>query len=155
MVVSDVEVDGEYQFERVRYSSSPEHLRSLAEWLIAQQVEEVVMESTAQYWKAVWGALERYWKPSCQEREGIFSVPHKALLRSAEKGIQGNWNYAMVSPLSLQRNPLLHSDSHRGRGAYASRCGGDVHGVSACRSPANLLTTAIVGAASAAELNQN
>jgi len=69
VVVSDVEVDGEYQFERVRYSSSPEHLRSLAEWLIAQQVEEV-MESTAQYWKPVWGALERYWKPSCQEREG-------------------------------------------------------------------------------------
>jgi len=70
VVVSDVEVDGEYQFERVRYSSSPEHLRLLAEWLIAQQVEEVVMESTAQYWKPVWGALERYWKPICQEREG-------------------------------------------------------------------------------------
>src|SRR5215472_2459226 len=70
VVVSDVEVDGEYQFERVRYSSSPEHLRLLAEWLIVQQVEEVVMESTAQYWKPVWGALERYWKPSCQEREG-------------------------------------------------------------------------------------
>src|SRR3981081_3900024 len=70
VVVSDVEVDGEYQFERMRYSSSPEHLRLLAEWLIAQQVEEVVMESTAQYWKPVWGALERYWKPICQEREG-------------------------------------------------------------------------------------
>src|SRR2546430_16227393 len=69
VVVSDVEVDGEYQFERVRYSSSPEHLRLLAEWLIAQQVEEVVMESTAQYWKPVWGALERYWKPICRERE--------------------------------------------------------------------------------------
>jgi len=66
VVVSDVEVDSEYQFERVRYSSSPEHLRLLAEWLIAQQVEEVVMESTAQYWKP----LERYWKPICQEREG-------------------------------------------------------------------------------------
>jgi hypothetical protein len=51
VVVSDVEVDGEYQFERVRYSSSPEHLRFLAEWLITQQVEEVVRESTAQYWK--------------------------------------------------------------------------------------------------------
>src|SRR5690242_11524801 len=38
VVVSDVEVDGEYQFERVRYSSSPEHLRFLAEWLITQQV---------------------------------------------------------------------------------------------------------------------
>jgi len=70
VVVSDVEVDSEYQFERVRYSSSPEHLRLLAEWLIAQQIEEVVMESTAQYWKPVWGALERYWKPICQEREG-------------------------------------------------------------------------------------
>jgi transposase len=70
VVVSDVEVDGEYQFERVRYSTSPEHLRFLAEWLITQQVEEVVMESTAQYWKPVWGALERYWKPICQEREG-------------------------------------------------------------------------------------
>jgi Transposase len=63
VVVCDVEVDGEYQFERVRYSSSPEHLRALAERLIAHQVEEVVMESTAQYWKPVWGALERYWKP--------------------------------------------------------------------------------------------
>jgi transposase len=70
VVVSDVEVDGEYQFERVRYSSSPEHLRFLADWLMAQQVEEVVMESTAQYWKPVWGALERYWKPICQKREG-------------------------------------------------------------------------------------
>jgi transposase len=70
VVVSDVEVDGEYQFERVRYSSSPDQLRLLAEWLIAQQVEEVVMESTAQYWKPVWGALERCWKPICREREG-------------------------------------------------------------------------------------
>jgi transposase len=70
VVVCDVEVDGEYQFERVRYSSSPDQLRLLAEWLIAQQVEEVVMESTAQYWKPVWGALERYWKPICRERGG-------------------------------------------------------------------------------------
>ena len=28
------------------------------------------MESTAQYWKPVWGALERYWKPARQQREG-------------------------------------------------------------------------------------
>src|SRR5499425_3579069 len=70
VVVSDVEVNGEYQFERIRYSTTPEHLRLLAEWLAAQQVEEIVMESTAQYWKPVWGALERYWKPICQERKG-------------------------------------------------------------------------------------
>src|ERR1700756_5734866 len=70
VVVADVEVQGEYQFERIRYGSNPEHLRLLAAWLIEHAVEEVVMESTAQYWKPVWGALERYWKPSCQKREG-------------------------------------------------------------------------------------
>ena len=70
VVVADVEVEDEYQFERRWYGSNPEHLRLLAEWLIAQHVEEVVMESTAQYWKPPWSALERYWKPSCQNREG-------------------------------------------------------------------------------------
>lgn len=69
VVVADVEVEGEYQFERRRYGSNPEHLRLLSEWLLERQVEEVVMESTAQYWQPVWGALERYWKPSCQKRE--------------------------------------------------------------------------------------
>jgi len=70
VVVTDVEVQGENQFERIRYGSNPEQLRLLAAWLIEHEVEEVVMESTAQYWKPVWGALERYWKPSCQKREG-------------------------------------------------------------------------------------
>jgi transposase len=70
VVVSDVEVDGEYQFERRMFGSNPEQLRSLAGWLLAQEVEEVVMESTAQYWKPVWGALERYWKPIREKRGG-------------------------------------------------------------------------------------
>jgi len=69
VVVADVEVEGEYQFERRRFGSNPEQLRLLAEWLIEQPVEEVVMESTAQYWKPVWGVLERYWKPIRQKRE--------------------------------------------------------------------------------------
>src|SRR5437899_11305851 len=70
VVVADVEVDGEYAFEGRRYGSNTAQLRLLADWLLEQQVEEVVMESTAQYWKPVWGALERYWKPVCQKREG-------------------------------------------------------------------------------------
>ena len=70
VVICDVEVDGEFEFERRRCGSNPEQLRLLVEWLIDQQVEEIVMESTAQYWKPVWGALERYWKPICQKREG-------------------------------------------------------------------------------------
>src|SRR3989449_1914167 len=70
VVVSDVEIDSEYQFERRRFSSNPEQLRSLAAWLLEQEAEEVVMESTAQYWKPAWEALERYWKPICETREG-------------------------------------------------------------------------------------
>ena len=70
VVVSDVEVDGEYQFERRMFGSNPEQLRSLAAWLLEQEAEEAVMESTAQYWKPVWEALERYWKPIREKREG-------------------------------------------------------------------------------------
>ena len=70
VVVSDVQVDGEYDFTRRVFGSLPEALRSLAAWLVEQQVEEVVMESTAQYWKPVRGALERFWKAMCQSREG-------------------------------------------------------------------------------------
>src|SRR5712691_11522969 len=70
VVVSDVEIESEYEFERRKFSSSPEQLRSLAAWLLEQEAEEVVMESTAQYWKPVWEALERFWKAMCQSREG-------------------------------------------------------------------------------------
>ena len=70
VVVADVEIDEEYEFERRWFGSNPEQLRMLSAWLTEQQVEEVVMESTAQYWKPVWGALERGWKPECQAREG-------------------------------------------------------------------------------------
>jgi transposase len=68
VVVADVEPWGEWTFERRRYGSTPRQLRDLSEWLLAQQVEEVVMESTAQYWKPVWAALERFWTPLAQQR---------------------------------------------------------------------------------------
>jgi len=67
VVVADVEIEGEYQFERRRFGSNPEHLRLLAEWLVEQQVREVF---TAQYWQPVWAALERYWKPISEKQKG-------------------------------------------------------------------------------------
>jgi transposase len=70
VVVADVEVEGEYTFERHPFGTTAQQLRALAEWLLKREVEEAVMESTAQYWKPVWAALEQYWKPSCQKREG-------------------------------------------------------------------------------------
>lgn len=70
VVVADVAGEGEYQFERRQFGSGPAELRALAEWAIEKEVQEVVMESTAQYWKPVWQTLERYWKPECQKRSG-------------------------------------------------------------------------------------
>ena len=43
---TDVEVDGDFHSDR-RTATTPADLRGLAEWLVEQQVEEVVMESTA------------------------------------------------------------------------------------------------------------
>src|ERR1700741_3646739 len=70
VVVSDVEIESEFQFERRMFGSHPDQLRTLAARLLEQEAEEVVMESTAQYWKPLWGALERYWKPIREKREG-------------------------------------------------------------------------------------
>jgi transposase len=36
--------------------------------LVEHEVEEVVMESTAQYWRPVWDALERDWQPTQRAR---------------------------------------------------------------------------------------
>ena len=56
VVISDVELGEEYQFEGRLFGSHPAQLRLLADWLLEQRVEEVVLESTAQYWTPVWGA---------------------------------------------------------------------------------------------------
>ena len=84
VVVSDVEIDAQYQFERRMFGSNPEQLRSLATWLLEQEAEEVVMESTAQYWKPVWEALEKYWKPIREKREGAGRMSGTLHLAQAE-----------------------------------------------------------------------
>ena len=68
VVIADVEVDGEWPFERQRFGASPSQLRLLTQWLIERQVEDVVMESTALYWRPVWDALERDWQPARRAR---------------------------------------------------------------------------------------
>lgn len=49
VVVADVAVDSDCHFEQLKTGTSPAQLRALAEWLVAHDVAEVVMESTAQY----------------------------------------------------------------------------------------------------------
>ena len=70
VVIADVEVDDEYRFERLKVGTSPAELRTLANWLVEREVEEVVMESTAQYWRPVWEALELHWRPQSRNRDG-------------------------------------------------------------------------------------
>ena len=59
VVVMDAHApDGEP--ERRRFATMPSDLRRLLSWLREQEVREAVMESTAQYWRSVWLALEPY-----------------------------------------------------------------------------------------------
>ena len=39
IVVSDVEIESEFQFERRMFGSNPEQLRALATWLLANAVD--------------------------------------------------------------------------------------------------------------------
>jgi hypothetical protein len=70
VVIADVSGTGAYEFQRRKFGTRPSELQTLAQWLCEQAVEEVVMESTAQYWRPVWQALERYWQPERKQREG-------------------------------------------------------------------------------------
>jgi transposase len=58
VVVSDIAREGEFQFEHRKFGTLDGDLKGLSQWLAEQQVREVVMESTAQYWKPVWRQLE-------------------------------------------------------------------------------------------------
>jgi transposase len=74
VVVADVEIDGDFHFTRQKVGTTPADLRRLADWLVEHEVDEVVMESTAQYWRPVWEALEQHWRP----RRARDSAPKRA-----------------------------------------------------------------------------
>jgi transposase len=84
VVVADVEVEDDYHFERLKVGTSPAQLRALADWLVEREVEEVVMESTAQYWRPVWEALEQYWRPVRRTRVGASPVSGTLHLAQAQ-----------------------------------------------------------------------
>ena len=70
VVIADVDVAGTWRFERRQLGTSPTQLRGLADWLVEREVVEIVMESTAQYWRPVWEALERVWQPPKRQTDG-------------------------------------------------------------------------------------
>jgi transposase len=58
VVVGDAAELGEVKFERRKFGTRDGDLRILCGWCRELGVKEVVMESTAQYWKPVWRVLE-------------------------------------------------------------------------------------------------
>ena len=70
VVVGEMIQEGHWQFRRRKFATCASQLKEVEHWLSENQVQEVVMESTAQYWKPVWETLEQYWKPLRQKREG-------------------------------------------------------------------------------------
>jgi transposase len=62
VVVADASLDPP-EFSCRRFGTVHKELIQLVEWLSSQGVRDVVMESTAQYWRPVWLALERHFHP--------------------------------------------------------------------------------------------
>jgi hypothetical protein len=56
--VSDGEVEEQIEYEKRRFGSGAREREHLVAWMRERGVEEVVMESTAQYWKPIWLDLE-------------------------------------------------------------------------------------------------
>src|SRR5579862_5884435 len=95
VVIADVMSEGaDFEFEQRKFGATPAELQLLAEWLVDREVQEAVMESTAQYWKPVWGALERHWIPRCKKREGMEAVAGSLHLAQAQsnRGPKGRKN---------------------------------------------------------------
>jgi transposase len=64
VVVGVVEQQEIVGFENRRFGTTSSELKHMVVWLQQQGVQEAVMESTAQYWKPVWLALENQFRLS-------------------------------------------------------------------------------------------
>ena len=55
-------VDGKTVYEKRKFGTTRDEIEHLAAWLKQQEVVDVVMESTAQYWRPVWYGLEPHFR---------------------------------------------------------------------------------------------
>ena len=61
-VVVRRERDGRLEYEKRKFGTTRKEIEHLAAWLQQEQVGEVIMESTAQYWRPVWYGLEAHFR---------------------------------------------------------------------------------------------
>jgi hypothetical protein len=91
VAVADVEIEGDFHFERLKVGTRPVQSRALADWLVEREVEEVVMESTAQYWRPVWEALEQHWRSRRRASRGRSTWPRRnRIVATATAAPKGN-----------------------------------------------------------------
>jgi transposase len=61
-VVIRQEQNGQCEYQKRKFGTTQPEIQHLAAWLQAETVQEVVMESTAQYWRPVWYGLEAHFR---------------------------------------------------------------------------------------------
>jgi len=84
VVVADVEVPGEYQFEQRQFGGNPEHLRLLAEWVIEQQVEELVGNQSGEHWNNTGNRPAKSEKTRARCRERSIWRKHNRIVEHAD-----------------------------------------------------------------------
>jgi transposase len=61
-VIVRLEQDGKIAYEKRKFGTTQSEIEHLTAWLQSYRVSEVVMESTAQYWRPVWYGLEAHFR---------------------------------------------------------------------------------------------
>lgn len=90
VVAGDYAKDGEMVLQRRKFGAGVGDLRVLGDWLTELGVKEVAMESTAQYWKPVWAALEerKFHLELAQAQSNRGPKGRKSDFRDAERGLR-------------------------------------------------------------------
>jgi len=114
VVIAELRADGVVILERGKFLATPEQMRKLAECLLEWEVEEVVMESTAQYWQPIWGMLEEVWQPARRQRTGAGPKAGKLYLAQAQsnqgrRGRKNDYEDAERLVKRLEANELVLS----------------------------------------------
>lgn len=61
-VVVRRERDGQLEYAQRKFGTTKSEIEHAVSWLQQEKVEEVVMESTAQYWRPVWNGMEAHFR---------------------------------------------------------------------------------------------
>jgi len=103
VVAGDAGKDEPVQLVRRKFGADAGELKALAEFLSALRVEEVCMESTAQYWKPVWAELEErgFHLELAQAQSNRGPKGRKSDFRDAERG----WRRYVADELILSYVP--------------------------------------------------